>query len=313
MSGSSEAKVIEFRPVEEGDVSALGGFKIKNLARGIMQVTLDDKFYVAPDTQDFLEVLDVVSKRKAQNLMVTGPQGCGKTELGIWFAAKFDRPVIIMNCAVIRETKDWFGYRDAKEGSLFWHKADFVRAAELGNCVIILDEFNRLHSTLHNSLYPLLDARRMTFVEEIEEVVKVAKGTMFIATCNLGFSHTGTHTMDSAIEDRFSYRIEINFPPIPIEAEIIKNKTGVDLDMAKKLARLGDNIRKKAEGSGATLSRAVSTRQLLYTAALIRRYAKKRRDLKKVFDYTIVPQYCREGGTDSEQAQVLQIIQGIFG
>ena len=296
-----------------GGLTAVSGFSVKKMDRGIVSLNNDPNFWVSDENQELLDVVEELSVAAPQNILLTGPQGCGKTELSLYFAAKYSRPVIIMNCATVRETKDWFGYRDAKEGSVFWHKSDFVRAVEMGNCVVVLDEFNRLHSTLHNSLYPLLDARRSTFVEELDNVVVVGPKTVFFATANIGFSHTGTHTMDSAIEDRFGYRLNVDFPVIARETEIIANKTGISKDKAKKLATFGSDIRKKSMGVSGTLSKPVSTRQLIQSAILMKKFEQRKLQGTKALDYTILPNYSKEGGRDSEQAQILQIIQGIFG
>jgi predicted ATPase len=44
-----------------------------------------------------------------QNVNLIGPHGCGKTELAIQFAAaRHGRPLLIMDCANLREARDWF-------------------------------------------------------------------------------------------------------------------------------------------------------------------------------------------------------------
>ena len=288
-------------------------FTVGKTDRGIFYPNLDENFYVQKEHSDLLEVINEMAKSDQQNVMMVGPQGCGKTELGVWFAAKYKRPVIIMNCATIREAKDWFGYRDAKEGTLSWHQSDFVRALQMGGCVVVMDEFNRLHTTLHNTLYPLLDARRSTFVEEIEEIIKVGPNTVFFSTANIGFAHTGTFTMDSAMEDRWGIRVDVGFPPEAKEIEIVVSKTGIEIGLAKKLCKLARDVRRKSDGMGATLSKAISTRQLLQSAKVMRQMVSRKKNPSKALDYTVVPFYSKDGGRESEQAQVLQLVQGIFG
>ena len=287
-------------------------FKVSKVDKGIIWPEIDEFFHVPKDHKDCLDVIEDLAADVPQNVILTGLQGCGKTELAIWYAAHYERPLIVMNCATIREPKDWFGYKDAKDGSVFWHRSDFVRAVTMGKCVVLLDEFNRLHSTLHNALYPLLDARRATFVEELGEMIKVGDRTVFFATCNIGFNHTGTFQMDAAIEDRFSVRVECKFLPPEQEITVIKAKTGISDEDAKKLVKLAVNIRQKAMGSGATLQRNISTRQLLQTAVLMRRMKSRGIVTYNALEYTVLPFYSDDGGEASERAMVRGMIKGIF-
>lgn len=293
--------------------AGLSGFKMKEVDRAIFTPIADPHFYIDPRHEEFLDSIEAMSRVSPVNVVFTGPQGCGKTELAISLAARNERPCLVMNCSTIRETKDWFGFRDAKNGSVFWHQSDFVRAVTTGNCVVILDEFNRLHTTLHNSLYPLLDARRTTWVEDLDEVVQVGPGTIFVAVMNVGYAFTGTHTLDAAMNDRFTYRLDLDFQKMEVEAKIIHNKTGILPELASKLAQFGRDIRKKASGTTATLQSAVSTRQLLAAAMLMKELQRNGRPAAQALDFTILPYFSKEGGVDSEQAQVLQLIQGIFG
>jgi len=135
-------------------------YRVKHTDGGIIYPTVDKNFYVEKDNKDLMNAVVNMSKHRPQNIMLVGPQGCGKTELAVYFAAKTERPLLLMNCAAVREARDWFGYRDVKDGEIAWHQSDFVRAVSMDNAVILLDEFNRLHTSLHNTLYPLLDARR---------------------------------------------------------------------------------------------------------------------------------------------------------
>jgi len=282
---------------------------------GIIYPALDSDFYVKPEHARQLDCIHEDSiALEPQNLMLVGPQGCGKSELAVWFAARYNRPLIMMNCPTVREPKDWFGFRDAEEGSLFWQPSDFARACELGNAVILMDEFNRVPPHLHGTLFPLLDRRRQTYLTEARETLHVAPGTVFIATANIGIKFVGTYTMDAANDDRWGTRIDVGFLPEEVEMNVLVKKTGLDAVYARKLAKLAADVRKKADESlNATLSKAISTRQLLTTATKLKTYLEKGYPVMEVFDYCIAPYYSKDGGTSSEQAQVLQIIQGIFG
>lgn len=288
------------------------GVSLASGVGGMLVPSLDKRYYVAEDHERLLAVVNGLSKSSSQNVMIVGPQGNGKTELAIWFAAKHSRPLIIMNCATIREPKDWFGYKSAKDGSIFWHRSEFVKAVTTPNAVIVLDEFNRLHSTVHNSLYPLLDARRCTFVEELGEVVRVAPGVVFLATCNIGMSHSGTFVMDAAIEDRFSVRIDVDYLPAKAEQDVLIKKTGVDKTVAKNLVKLARLTRSKATGAHATITKGISTRQLLASAVLMGEYIRAGVPPHRVLEYTVLPYYSKDGGASSEQSQVAQMINGIF-
>lgn len=288
------------------------GYKIKKSDRGIFWPEIDRFFHVRRDDTVMLECIEEMSKEDPQNVRLTGPQGCGKTETAVFFAAKYERPIYIVNCAVVRENKDWFGFKSVKDGNVIWVESDFVRAVNLPNCVIVLDEFNRLHSTVVNSLMPLLDRRRQTYIDEMGDL-KVAEGVVFFATTNVGHSFTGTFTMDSAHQDRFGFTVEATFLDENDEVQVVMRKTGVDEKDARDLCKFAKVVRSKCIGTSATLSNAVSTRQLLQAAILMKKLREKRVPLSQSLHYTIFPAYSNDGGTESERAQVMLLAEGIWG
>jgi len=288
--------------------------KTKKKDGAIFYPELDVHFVVQSETKVILDEINNLSKKKPRNLLLVGPAGCGKTELGVWLAAKYDRPCMVVNCPAVRETRDWFGSKAAKDGTTYFEASEFVRAVRMGNCIVILDEFNRLHAQQHNALFQLTDPNKFrVYVEELKEEIEAGPGTIFFATANIGSSFTGTFTLDHAMEERFGIRIAVSFLKEPQEIKLLRARTGVSEATAVKLVQLGNKARAKASGGEASLSQPISTRTLLLAAELCRALEERGADVKLALRCTIIEHYPDDGGTQSERAQILQLVQGIFG
>jgi midasin (ATPase involved in ribosome maturation) len=60
------------------------------------------------------------------------------------YAAISGKPMLIMDCANLKEPRDWFGYKTIVNGEIVWHESQFDRAISAGGHVILLDEINRV-------------------------------------------------------------------------------------------------------------------------------------------------------------------------
>ena len=269
---------------------------------------VDENFYIPEQTQQLLDVVYEISGQHPVNVLLTGPQGCGKTETAIQYAAQHNQEILIMNCGAIREPKEWFGSKEAQGGETYWRKSIFVNAIEKG-CVILLDEINRLHTMLHNAIYGILDDTRETVIDEIGKVT-VHPNTVFFATANIGFAHGGTFTMDAAFEDRFPYVLDVNFLPSEVEQGIITKKTGLPKSQTKKLVQLANKIREQANSN--IISRHASLRQLLNAAKLMEVYSRRGWDIRVPLEYTLVCRFSNEGAEASERSVVRQLMLGVF-
>jgi hypothetical protein len=267
-----------------------------------------DKTYILHENVDRLfKTIQAASEKAPQNVRLVGPHGCGKTEMAIQFAARYSRPLLIMDCANLREARDWFGYKSAKDGTVFWHESQFVKAVESGNHVILLDELNRATPHVLNTLLPLLDARRFTYLEERGAVIKVGPNTVFCASMNEGAGYTGTSALDMALGDRFPRVVELTYLPEADEVSLLVRRTGVNSDIAARLVQTANKVRADSTGINATMSKAISTRQLLAAAA----------DFVlggvDTLTFTLINHFSPDGDSDSERAKVTAIIQGKFG
>ena len=212
----------------------------------------------------------IASNPGIHNLRLIGPTGCGKTSIGQWLAQETQRPSLIMDCAVVREPRDWFGYRTIVNSQIQWVDSTFVRTIEAGNAIVILDELNRAPSAVLNGLFGLLDHRRESHVEERGRPVRVGPNTIFMATTNVGAKYVGASPIDSAIRNRFSRVIEVSYLDAAPEANLLVRRTGIPLDQANALVTVAASTRTKSSAI-----EAISTRELLAVAYDLRHFGEQ--------------------------------------
>jgi hypothetical protein len=151
--------------------------------------------------------MSVGNPDSAIKVMMVGPSGYGKTTVPKLFAQATGMNFYRMNCATVRDPEEWFGYREAVDGSTKFFRSEFAKAIEAGNLVVVLDEFNRLEPWLHNTLFPLLDDDGKTVVHD--EEFKIGPNVIVVGTINSGYRYTGTFELDEALLNRFEFIIEV--------------------------------------------------------------------------------------------------------
>jgi len=289
--------------VFEGDVE-------EELKQFFVPPVIDSTHVINQELETLFDALNKASQKKPQNVRLNGPAGCGKTTTAMEFAARFGRPMLVMDCANVREPRDWFGHKDydPKSGTITWKKSLFYRMVQHTGAVIVLDEVNRINPMVLNTLLPLLDDRRRTYLEEAKSTIKVGEGVVFFATTNEGREYTGTVGLDLAQADRLSTLIEVSYLPEKQEADLLHQRTDLSLDQCTKLCQVANQVRRKAASDGAdSFSRAISTRMLLNAAEkmVLGGYSTLR--------YTLLSHYSAEGGEQSERGQLLKLLVGKFG
>jgi ATP-dependent protease Clp ATPase subunit len=106
--------------------------------------SLDPYFAITEEGNNFIGLVQSMSRVNNLNIRLVGPAGCGKTSFATQYAAKNNYPCLIMDCANVREPRDWFGYRtfDPVTKEIVWHESLFVKMVETAHSVIVLDELN---------------------------------------------------------------------------------------------------------------------------------------------------------------------------
>lgn len=271
---------------------------------------VDDNFVFTDNNKDIINLVQQHSKVGIVNIRLVGPAGCGKTSFAINYAARRKSPALVMDCANVREPRDWFGYRtfDPATKDIVWHESMFVRMVETPGAVIVLDELNRVSPMVTNTLIPLLDHRKVTYLEEAGRNIRIAEGVTFWAAVNEGNQFTGTMTMDAAMKNRFSYVVECNFLDAKTECHVLRSKTGLDVDSCRKLVEVANQVRTKAMmDSVDSFSEPISTR-MLEAAALAMSMGGP-----KTLSYTLLNHYSNAGGAASERESLRKLLVGKFG
>lgn len=271
---------------------------------------VDETHVINKDLEVLFDSIDKASVKKPINVRLSGPAGCGKTTTAMEFAARFQRPMLVMNCSMVREPRDWFGFKDfdPKSHMIGWKKSLFYKFVQTNNAVVVLDEMNRISPMVLNTLLPLLDDRRKAYLEEANETIKVGKGVVFFATTNEGREFTGTVGLDLAQADRMSTLIEVTYLPEEEEAKLLVARTGLDLSNAVKLAQVAGVVRRKSQQDAVDgFSKAITTRILLNAAEMMVLGG------TSTLRFTLLSHYSADGGEQSERGNLLKLLVGKFG
>lgn len=180
-----------------------------------VQENMRSIFRIANNTMEFGEHL---------NVLLTGPSGYGKTTFFSALAHWLGVELIYVNCANVTDNQAWFGTHEARDGSTIFQLTDFAEAVQRGNCVIVLDEANRLEPWLTNSLMPILDHRRATEVHKHQ--IKAGPGIIFGLTMNIGSRYAGVSVVDAAFRNRMDIVAEVEAPPPSIEIKLLESRFG---------------------------------------------------------------------------------------
>ncbi|VTS04632.1 AAA family ATPase [Tuwongella immobilis] len=209
--------------------------------------------------------LDPLVSRKLQvllesglNILLDGPQGCGKTVLARSIAETLGMEFVFFNCGAVVEATDFLATIQVRASSSGAPVTDFVKteilvaleeASERSDrrYLIFLDEFNRCQESARNALMPALDSSRKVFHPIENRFLKIPENVQFIAAVNRGSEFSATFGIDAAQLDRFA-PLQMDYPPAHEEVKILtKRHPEVAAKLIEQVVEIAAEIRNSPE------------------------------------------------------------------
>ena len=182
--------------------------------------------------------LDPIVSKKLQvllesglNILLDGPQGCGKTVLARTIAKHLGFEFVFFNCGAVVEASDFLATIHVRASSSGAPVTDFVKTEILSSLeeahehperryLIFLDEFNRCPESARNALMPALDSTRRLYHPIRNVFLSICDNVQFIAAVNRGSQFSGTFGIDAAQLDRFA-PLQMTYPPVEEEVKLL--------------------------------------------------------------------------------------------
>jgi nitric oxide reductase NorQ protein len=204
-------------------------------------------------------------------VLLKGPTGCGKTRFVEWMAHRLNGEadngvpgnLITVACHEDLTGSDLVGRYLIKGDDTIWVDGPLTQAVRSGS-FCYLDEVVEARKDTTVLIHPLTDHRRILPIDKRGEIIEANPNFLLVISYNPGYQSV-LKDLKHSTRQRF-VTIVFDYPPRDKEAQVIAHESGVSLDTAMDLAKLGEKVRHlKASG----LEEGVSTRLLIYAGQLI--------------------------------------------
>jgi nitric oxide reductase NorQ protein len=206
-------------------------------------------------------------------ILLKGPTGCGKTRFVEYMAHQLFRkdpnrshiaqPLQTVACHEDLSATDLVGRYLLKGDETIWQDGPLSKAVKEGS-ICYLDEIVEARKDSTVLIHSLTDHRRILPVEKLGVILDAHADFLLVISYNPGYQNF-LKDLKPSTRQRF-ISIEFDYPAADEEAKVIAHESGVDAELASKLALLGAKIRNlRSHG----FDEGVSTRLLIYAGQLI--------------------------------------------
>ena len=254
--------------------------------------------------RDEVEIFTAAYEKRLP-VLLKGPTGCGKTRFVEYMASRLKPEgegsrLVTVACHEDLTGSDLVGRYLIKGDETVWIDGPLTRAVREG-AVCYLDEIVEARKDTIVLIHPLTDHRRILPVDKTGEILEAHPDFLLVLSYNPGYQSV-LKDLKPSTRQRF-VAIDFDYPARDLEARVVAHESGIDLDQAMALAKLGEKVR-HLKSSG--LAEGVSTRLLVYAGQLMRQGVPARRAC------TVAVSHALTDDADSQRA-IDDVAGAIFG
>lgn len=229
--------------------------------RGVIEVAfvsmLDfklDGIYLDPMVIKKLQIL----LESGLNILLDGPQGCGKTVTARSIAETLGMKFVFFNCGAVIDASDFFATIQVRASDTGQPVTDFIKTEVLvaleeaidspnQRYLVFLDELNRSPESARNALMPALDSTRKVFHPIENRFIPIGDNVQFVAAVNRGSEFSATFGIDAAQLDRFA-PLQMDYLPAEQETKLLLARhPELSQRLIERIVTMANRIRQSPE------------------------------------------------------------------